>query len=150
MQFSPQVLVIQAGTTVDFLNDDGIFHNAFSLSRSQPFDLGIYPRGMSKTVTFNVPGLVRVYCNIHPNMVSNILVLETSHYTVTGDDGQFALNNLPDGNFTVRTWAEHADEQSHKVVVSNGSSRQLDLTMATRPRLVRHRNKFGKPYRAKY
>ncbi len=76
-QFSPRVLPIVKGGKVDFYNDDDIFHNVFSLSRVKPFDLGIYPTGTSKIVEFEHTGLVKLYCNIHPDMVSNRVMIES-------------------------------------------------------------------------
>jgi plastocyanin len=148
--FSPRALVITTGTTVDFKNDDRIYHNAFSLSKSKPFDLGIYPEGTSKFVTFNEPGLVRVYCNMHPAMISNILVLGNPYFAVTSDDGQFHIDDLPNGNFTLRIWSEHAEEHSRTLSVTGDQPLVEDFTAIARPQFKQHNNKFGKPYRDKY
>jgi plastocyanin len=148
--FSPRVLVITTGTTVDFKNDDRIYHNAFSLSKSKPFDLGIYPEGTSKFVTFNEPGLVRVYCNMHPEMISNILVLGNQYFAVTSDNGRFHIGDLPNGNFTLRIWSEHAGELSRVLSVTGDQPLVEDFTAISRPQFGQHNNKFGKPYRDKY
>ena len=148
--FSPRVLVITAGTTVDFKNDDRIYHNAFSLSKAKPFDLGIYPEGTSKYVTFNEPGLVRVYCNMHPAMISNILVLGNQYFTLTSDDGRFRIGSLPNGNFTLRIWSENAEQQSRVLNVTGNQTLTEDFTAIAHPQFKQHNNKFGKPYRDKY
>lgn len=148
--FSPRVLVITTGTTVDFKNDDRIYHNAFSLSKSKPFDLGIYPVGTSKFVTFEQPGLVRVYCNMHPDMISNILVLANRYFFVTADDGQYSIDDLPDGDFTVRIWSEYANQIERRIVLAGGQTMTEDFEATSRPQFKQHRNKFGKSYRDKY
>lgn len=148
--FSPRVLVITTGTTVDFKNDDRIYHNAFSLSKSKPFDLGIYPEGTSKFVTFEQPGLARVYCNMHPNMISNILILTNRYFSVTTDDGEYLIDDLPNGDFTVRVWSEHADELERRVILAGDQTSNEDFEATSRPQFKQHRNKFGKPYRDKY
>lgn len=148
--FSPRVLVVTTGTTIDFKNDDRIYHNAFSLSKSKSFDLGIYPEGTSKFVTFDEPGLVRVYCNMHPDMISNILVLENPYFFVTSDDGKYHIEDLPGGDFTLRVWAEQADEMERRIAVTSDQALVEDFTAALRPRFRQHKNKFGKAYRDKY
>ncbi len=148
--FAPRVLAIRTGTTVDFLNDDRIFHNAFSLSKSKPFDLGIYPQGTSKLVTFEESGLVRVYCNIHPDMVSNILVLENNYSYVTNDDGRYRIDDLPTGRYTLRVWAEYAEPAAVALVVDGSGEIKKDFVITAKPQFRRHNNKFGKPYREKY
>ena len=150
VQFSPRVLPVAAGTTVDFLNDDGVFHNAFSLSKAAPFDLGIYPQGTSRVVTFDTPGLVRVYCNIHPDMVANVLVLQNRHFDVTEGDGIYRLMGIPDGNYTLRAWAEYADAAARVITVWGGGVVAENFVLTARRQFAPHRNKFGKPYRKKY
>ena len=149
-QFSPRVLPILKGQVLDFYNDDSIFHNVFSLSKANTFDLGIYPEGTSKLVTFNRSGLVKIYCNIHPNMISNILVLNNSLFTRTNNAGEFEIKNVPDGDITIRIWHENGDEASKKITVSGGKrfeeSFQIVETKFFRP----HKNKFGKTYKSKY
>lgn len=148
--FEPRVLPIVKGTTVTFPNDDTIFHNAFSLSRTRPFDLGIYEHGESKAVIFDESGLVRVYCNIHPNMVLNIVVLENPFFAVTDTDGHFVITDIPDGEFVLRTWYEFGDEMRRPLAISGSTHVQADLDVVANKSVVAHRNKFGKPYRAKY
>ena len=149
-QFSPHVLPIVKGTTIDFLNDDSIYHNVFSLSEANTFDLGIYPEGTSKLVTFEQPGLVNVYCNIHPNMVSTILVLNNTMFVTTGADGAFEIRNIPDGQFTLRVWYEFGEELSREVSLSGGNQLTEAFTLTAIRRIRTHDNKFGRPYREKY
>lgn len=148
-QFSPSVLPLVRGATVDFLNDDNIFHNVFSLSQTKTFDLGIYPEGTSKLVSFSEPGLVKIHCNIHPRMTSTILVLNNSLFATTDTDGSFEISGIPNGRVTLRVWSEFSEEQSRTVSLSGG---QVDesFDIHRTKRFVQHTDKFGKRYRAKY
>ena len=104
--FSPHVLPIVVGTTVEFPNSDPIFHNVFSLSRTRTFDLGRYPQGASKRVRFDRPGIVQVFCHLHADMSAVILVLENSFFTMADSAGNFAIENVPPGEYRVVAWHE--------------------------------------------
>ncbi|MFQ5653533.1 MAG: hypothetical protein ACE5GW_02235 [Planctomycetota bacterium] len=149
-RFVPRVLVIRKGTTVDFPNDDTVFHNVFSLSRSKPFDLDIYAQGESRSVTFDAPGLIRIFCNIHPQMACNIVVLNNSAFDVTDQDGRFAIAGIPDGEYILRTWNEFGGETTRKVAMAGSSVHELVLEIQESRRTVKHKNKFGRPYGPKY
>ena len=115
--FVPRVLPVYVGTTVDFPNQDPIYHNVFSPSPVKRFDLGKYPRGQSKSTKFDKPGLVNVYCDIHSHMEAFVLVLTTRAFTQPGDDGSFALPAVPAGHYTLRLWHPDLREQSRPVDV---------------------------------
>jgi len=115
--FVPHVLAIVAGTTVDFPNNDKTYHNVFSLSPTKPFDLGRYAVGRSKSVRFDRPGIVRVFCDIHSHMSAFILVFAHRFFSVTGDDGQYRIDNVPPGAYTVVAWNESAPSESRRIVV---------------------------------
>jgi plastocyanin len=127
--FSERVLPCVVGTTVDFPNQDPIFHNVFSVSPVKRFDLGKYPRGHSKKVTFRKPGLVQVFCDIHPSMASFILVLPNRAFARPDEQGAYALPRLPAGTYTVRAW--HPDfggiTRSVKVPASGEAALDLDF-----------------------
>jgi plastocyanin len=149
--FTPHILPIVTGTTVDFPNADPIFHNAFSSYNGQVFDVGLYPPGTSRSVRFSKPGVVRVFCNIHPTMSSIILVLNTDHFTTTGKDGTFEINLSP-GEYDVRVFHERATEQtlsllSRRVVVTEHGLKlpQMDVSEAGYL-LASHKNKYGRDY----
>ena len=93
--FIPHVLAIVAGTTVDFPNSDPTYHNVFSLSKTQRFDLGRYAAGRSKAVRFDQPGIVRVFCDIHSHMSAFILVFAHRYFAVTDEDGRYRIDNVP-------------------------------------------------------
>lgn len=149
-RFSPRVLAVVKGTTVEMPNDDLIFHNIFSLSATRPFDLGIYRPGETRSVTFPTPGWVRVYCNIHPAMVAHILVLTNPLYAVTDELGLFVIPGVPDGRYLLRTWHEFGGEISRPLSVAGPALVQVSLPVQEDTRFVPHRNKFGEPYRDAY
>jgi plastocyanin len=129
--FVPHVLAIMAGTTVDFLNSDRTYHNVFSLSRIRPFDLGRYPTGKSKSVRFDRPGIVRVFCDIHSHMSAFILVFGHRFYDVAQADGRFRIENVPPGTYVLAVWNEVLTREStHRVTVpETGGEVELNLTL---------------------
>lgn len=149
-RFDPPLLVVSPGTRVVFPNDDVVFHNVFSLSRGNVFDLGTYGAGVAKERAFAAPGLVRVHCNIHPDMAANVLVLDTAWHAITAPSGFWVIPDLPDGEFTLRVWQPLADEQRHRLVVADGKATVVPLLVReVRPRLS-HTNKHGRAYPEKY
>lgn len=148
--FAPRVLALVEGTTVDFFNDDDIFHNVFSLSKAKPFDLGIYPEGASKLIEFDRAGLVKLYCQIHPSMVGNILVLNNSLYAITGPDGKFRIENVPDGDFVLRAWHEFAVELQQPLSVRGNLTYKFTFVFEETKKIRQHKDKFGKHYKKKY
>lgn len=148
--FSPHVLVVAKGAEVRFPNDDDVFHNVFSLSRPRPFDLDIYAQGETRSVHFPNTGLVTVHCNIHPDMVSYILVLNNDLFSVTDASGTFAIPSVPDGVYRVRGWHEFGGEFSRTISLSDGASRTLQFEIQETRTAIQHKNKFGRPYSGKY
>ena len=107
-RFEPQLLVVPAGSTISFPNADPIFHNVFSLSSAKKFDLGYYPEGHSRTVKFDEPGVVQVYCHLHPNMYAAVVITPNRWYTRPADDGSFSLSNVPPGTYQLVAWHTRA------------------------------------------
>ena len=103
-RFEPEIVIVPTGSTVEFPNWDPIFHNVFSLSRTQAFDLGFYPQGQSRTVKFNHPGIVQVYCHIHAGMYAAIIVTSTPWYAQPSADGNFSWNDVPAGHYRFSAW----------------------------------------------
>jgi plastocyanin len=118
--FVPHILAIVAGTTVDFPNNDHTYHNVFSLSKTKSFNLGRYAAGHSKSVRFDRPGIVRVFCDIHSHMSAYILVFAHRYFVVTDDEGRYRLDNVPPGTYTVVAWNEAAATDMRRVVVPDG------------------------------
>ena len=114
--FEPRVVVVAAGGTVDFPNFDPIYHNVFSVSPVRRFDLGKYPRGQSRSVSFPKPGLVNVFCDIHADMAAFILVVPNAAWARPSADGQFDLTGLPTGHYELHWW--HPDFHSGVADVS--------------------------------
>jgi plastocyanin len=129
--FVPRVLAIMTGTTVEFPNDDPIYHNVFSLSRARGFDLGRYAAGHSKSVRFDRPGIVRVFCDIHSHMSAFILVFAHPFFAVTDDRGQYAIRNVPPGKYTLKAWHEVLPEVSRPVTVGDETNDvELNLVLS--------------------
>jgi len=118
--FVPHVLAITVGTTVDFPNADLTFHNVFSLSKTKSFDLGRYPKGMSKAVRFDRPGVVQVFCEIHSHMRAFILVFAHRFFAVTDGSGRYSINRVPPGSYTLAAWYEGDVRETRSVVVPEG------------------------------
>src|SRR5262245_55640800 len=145
-RFDPHVIAVPAGANVAFPNVDGIYHNVFSRSETQTFDLGLYRKGASRSMQFSRPGLVRVYCNIHPDMAAFVMVVDGA-YAVAREDGTYHLAGIPPGRRRVRVWNEKAGDQEFVVTFEPGGRATLDAVLdGSRYRLVAHKNKYGKDY----
>jgi plastocyanin len=115
--FIPHVLAVTAGTLVDFPNNDSTYHNVFSLSRAKRFDLGRYARGRSKSVRFDRPGIVRVFCDIHSHMSAYVLVFSHPYHATSDPDGRYRIDNIPTGTYTVTVWHEGQARNSRTVTI---------------------------------
>jgi plastocyanin len=146
-RFDPRITVVPAGTTVEFPNLDRIFHNVFSLSPGATFDLGLYRNGASRAMTFDTPGLVRVYCNIHPQMAAYLLVLDGKIWAQTGADGSAVLAHVPAGRVAVRAWDEKGGDYEGMVDVVAGKTVTLAIALdGSSFKDAPHTNKYGKKY----
>lgn len=132
-QFVPRVLAITVGTVVDFPNSDQPFHNVLSLAPGNAFDLGRYPRGQSRSVRFDTPGIVPVVCDIHAHMSAWVLVFSHPYFAVTGAGGQYILPGVPPGMHTVRVWSELGTAEARRVIVGDAATVELDFRVE-RPR----------------
>ncbi len=119
-RFEPDMVVIPAGGTVTFPNMDPIFHNVFSLSKPKSFDLGNYPKGDSRNVTFPKPGIVYVNCHLHPNMAGVIVVTPNTWYSKVPKDGDFAIHDIPPGTYTIVAWHKAAGFIHREIQVVDG------------------------------
>jgi plastocyanin len=128
-QFLPAVLPVRKGTAVEFPNGDDGYHNVFSYSKTKRFDLGRYRKDEKPAVvTFDQPGAVKLYCEIHEHMRATILVLDTPHFVVTGEGGRFALTNLPPGQFTLKAWLDEKKILEKPVTLKDGETLKVDFT----------------------
>jgi plastocyanin len=130
--FVPHVLAVVAGTTVDFPNNDRTYHNVFSLSKPKTFDLGRYAAGRSKSVRFDTPGVVRVFCEIHSHMSAYIVVFSHRYFAVTDESGRYRIDNVPRGEYTVFAWHESMKEESRRVTVGADGDVDLNFSLTRR------------------
>lgn len=150
--FVPHLLAINVGSTVEFPNLDPIFHNAFSSFNGQIFDIGLYPPGQSRSITFRRPGIVHVFCNIHPAMSAVIVVLDTPYWVIVNRDGSYLIRNVPSGDYGLRVFQERATPEtlsslSRTVVIENKENRIPQLLVSQAGYLpVPHKNKYGNDY----
>lgn len=131
--FVPHVLAVVAGTTVDFPNSDITYHNVFSLSKTKSFDLGRYAAGRSRSVRFDRPGIVRVFCDIHSHMSAFILVFAHRYFAVTDGEGRYRLDRVPPGSYTVFVWNESVPLESRRAVIGDqGSEVEVNFAIGQR------------------
>jgi plastocyanin len=126
-KFEPEMVVVPVGSTVSFPNSDPIFHSVFSLSKIRSFDLGFYPAGQTRLVKFNKPGVVQVYCHLHPDMNAAILVVPNAWYTRADDHGAFTFSGVPPGNYQVVVWHKSAGFFRKQITVSEGVPAKLSM-----------------------
>ena len=127
--FSPHVLPVMVGTTVEWPNHDEILHNVFSISETKPFDLGLYKHPEVKRITFDKPGRVDAFCSIHKAMNCVILVLENPHFGATDDSGRYSILNVPPGTYKLKAWHERLPNQIKEVTVPEAGEVRMDFTL---------------------
>jgi plastocyanin len=129
--FDPHILVVQTGTTVEFLNSDKVQHNVFwpsiSGDKKKSHNMGTWPQGEKRPFKFTDPGVVSLLCNVHPEMSGYIIVSPTPYFAETGADGSFTLANVPDGDYTITAWHEGKKPQSKKITVKGDTTADLTL-----------------------
>jgi plastocyanin len=128
-EFIPHVVAVTAGSTVEFPNDDLIFHNVFSLSRAATFDLGRYPRNASKARTFTKPGVVKVFCHLHSHMSAIVRVFPHPYFASPDRDGRFTIPAVPAGRVEVTAWHERAGEVTHSATITAGGTTELTFSL---------------------
>lgn len=151
-EFTPHLLVVPTGSSVDFPNLDPFFHNVFSLFNGKRFDLGLYEAHTHRAVRFDREGVSYIFCNIHPQMGAVIITLSTPYYGISGADGAVVIHNVPPGSYRMRIWAENVSsdqlrELEHTVEISARATNlgSFHLTAAG-DMMNHHTNKFGKDY----
>ena len=120
MMFRPLVLPVIVGTTVDFPNNDDLFHNVFSYSQPKEFDLGRYPQGQKKSIRFDKPGIVKVYCDIHSYMYATIIVLKNPFFAVPDNEGIYRIDNIPPGTYYLSFWYGRNLVESKTISIREG------------------------------
>lgn len=144
-QFDPRIITVPVGAKVDFPNYDPIFHNLFSVSAPNKFDLGLYKGGTTKSHSFASPGVVRVFCNVHPQMSATIVVANSSFFGSADKNGNFKLGEIPNGNYMIRAYTEEG--QTEQKITVGDTPLQVKLSIDARNfKKIKHKNKFGKDY----
>lgn len=147
LQFEPRVSVVVKGTTVDFPNEDKVYHNVFSTSREARFDLGLYRSGASKSVQLRRPGVIDVFCNIHPDMWSRVLVVPSTLFAATDAKGNFRIDGVPAGTYPISVWhPNNAVEKRGTVTIEPGKAATVKLDVVEGDRPKKHLNKHGQEY----
>lgn len=150
--FDPHVLVVQAGTNVQFPNEDPYFHNVFSLFNGKRFDLGLYEAGSSKTVQFDRPGISFLFCNIHEEMSAVVIAVDTPYYGLSDHMGRVAIANVPDGRYEMHVWYERSSaddlKKLERTVTISETTRSLDPVQlkTSSDFTLAHKNKYGQEY----
>jgi len=132
MAFLPHVVAVQQGTTVDFLNSDPVGHNVYwpsiSGNKKLSHNLGTWPKGEKKPFQFNDLGTASLLCNVHPEMSGYVVVVPTPYFALTDKDGNFEIENIPSGKYTLKTWSEDGKPTTQAVDLS-GATATADLTV---------------------
>lgn len=130
--FNPHFIVVQQGTTVDFLNSDTVQHNvywtAIGTDKKASHNLGTWPKGEKRNYTFDKPGVVPLLCNVHPEMAAYVVVSPTPYFAETDESGNYKIKDVPDGSYTVTAWHEGAKNQSKPVTVAGGGKADFTLS----------------------
>lgn len=127
--FAPAAVITVVGGTVDFPNEDAFFHNVFSYSSAQRFDLGRYPQGESKSVTFDQPGIVSVFCEVHDFMRGAVIVTENPYHAVIAENGTFRLTGVPAGEHTLAIWHPDHRPLERTVTVTGGGTYRIEVEL---------------------
>jgi plastocyanin len=128
-EFVPHLVAVTTGSTVDFPNDDLVFHNVFSLSSAATFDLGRYPQRRSRSRTFAKPGIIKVFCHLHSHMSAIVRVFDHPYFALLGPDGQFKIEGLEPGRHEVVAWHERVGEAKASLVVAAGETTEAAFTL---------------------
>ena len=151
-RFDPHVLAVPAGSVVDFPNLDPFFHNVFSMFDGKRFDLGLYEAGASHSVTFDRPGVVYIFCNIHPEMSAVVVVTDTPYYAISDKAGKFSIANVPPGRYLLTVWHERgkpevASDFPRQVTITQENASLPPIRLIDSGQLVApHKNKYGHDY----
>jgi len=151
-RFEPPLLVVPVGTAVEFPNRDPFFHNVFSLFEGRRFDLGLYEAGSTRTVHFDRPGISYIFCNIHPEMSSVVIALNTRLYALADSAGRISIASVPTGRYLLHVWSEHAlpdsmEALTREVTIGADSTSLGTLRLAQKPDPTQaHKNKYGQDY----
>ncbi len=126
-RFIPHVVAVQTGSSIRFLNNDPEPHNVYSPEGR--YNLGTWPTGDTKDYVFKKAGVYSQLCNIHPDMLAFVVVLDTPYFAVTDEAGNYAIRNVPPGRYTLVVWHEKKDGLEREVTIEAGKPLKLDLAV---------------------
>jgi plastocyanin len=150
--FDPHILVVPAGSIVEFPNHDPFFHNVFSLFEGKRFDLGLYEAGTSRKVRFDRPGISYIFCNIHPEMSAVVITINTPLFAISNADGQLSLASVPYGRYLLHVWSEGTGPEVEQpltreiTITENTSSLGVIRVPRANGEHIAHKNKYGREY----
>ena len=150
--FEPHILVVPAGSMVEFPNHDPFFHNVFSLFEGKRFDLGLYEAGTSRMVRFDRPGVSYIFCNIHSEMSAVVITIATPLYAISNAEGQLNLAGVPYGRYLLHVWSEgmgpeNAQPRTRAITIAeNASSLGVIRVPEANGQAIAHKNKYGRDY----
>jgi plastocyanin len=131
LMFQPHILPVQQGSTVEFLNSDSVAHNVFWPSiggnKKLAHNLGTWPQNEKRSFKFDTVGVVPLLCNVHPEMTGYIVVAPTPYFALTDDEGNYKIDNVPDGAYNVVAWHEGAKSQTKPVNVAGSGKADFSL-----------------------
>jgi hypothetical protein len=150
-RFEPRILVIPAGTAVEFPNRDPFFHNVFSLFEGKRFDLGLYEAGTTRAVHFDHPGVSYIFCNIHPEMSAAVIALRTPYYAVSDSAGAMSIQDVPAGRYQMQVWYEGSSPMvlkklAREITISASEPRLGTVSVLEDSPVANHKNKYGRDY----
>lgn len=151
-RFAPHIVAVETGSEVDFPNEDPFFHNVFSIFNGKRFDLGLYASGETRPVNFNRAGISYIFCNIHPQMSAVVIALDTPYFAVSDRLGNFAIANIPPGNYRLNFWHERAKPETlaplSRLVQVGGAGLDIGAIVVSEEGYVPrpHPNKHGQDY----
>jgi plastocyanin len=150
--FEPRIVILTAGTAVEFPNRDPFFHNVFSLFDGKRFDLGLYEAGGTRMVHFDKAGISYIFCNIHPEMSAVVVAVATPYYALTDRAGNVSLKGVPPGRYMLHLWNERAipgaaEAATRELTIAAGSASfgTIPLAISVAPEPA-HKNKYGRDY----
>jgi len=150
--FTPHLVVVQVGQTVQFPNEDPFFHNIFSMYNGKRFDLGLYEAGSTRSVRFDRPGVSYLFCNIHSEMSAVVVALDTPYFAISDRAGRISIPDVPDGRYQLHVWYERSlpdtlTPLSHPVTISSSSRSLGTIRVTENPNFTfAHKNKYGEDY----
>jgi plastocyanin len=132
LMFTPHIVAVEQGATVEFLNSDTVAHNVFWISvggnKKLGHNLGTWPKGEKRAFKFDNPGAIPLLCNVHPEMSGYIVVSPTPYFAITDKSGAYKIDNVPDGSYSVTAWHEGAKNSSKPVTVAGEGKADFTLS----------------------